>query len=128
MREFLAWDACSPDVGADDDALPDFPTDDFTPPPTSALWLKDICVNTANFIDTLCSIRCECAEKEDAFYTCFYGEACKEWYSSPDDFSCEGYKLCGNQPVCRVDGVEVDAAIQDERAVNLISTQATTAI
>jgi hypothetical protein len=24
---------------------------------------------------------------------------------------------------CRVDGVEVDAAIQDERAVNLISTQ-----
>ena len=47
--------------------------------------------------------------------------------------------LCGNQPVCRVhpssgeeptpssrrrvDGVEIDAAIQDERAVNLISTQ-----
>ena len=28
----------------------------------------------------------------------------------------------------RVDGVEVDATIQDERAVNLISTQATTAI
>ena len=27
---------------------------------------------------------------------------------------------------CRVDGVEVDAAIQDERAVNLISTQAGT--
>jgi hypothetical protein len=26
---------------------------------------------------------------------------------------------------CRVDGVEVDAAIQDERAVNLISTQVT---
>jgi hypothetical protein len=47
-----------------------------------------------------------------------------------------GGKLCGNQPVCRVldiatpssrrrvDGVEVDAAIQDERGVNLISTQA----
>ena len=68
MREFLAWDACTPDVGADDDALPDFPTDDFTPPPTSALWLKDICDNTANFIDSICSIRCECAEKEDAFY------------------------------------------------------------
>ena len=65
MREFLAWDACTPDVGADDDALPDFPTDDFTPPPTSALWLKDVCVNTANFIDSICSIRCECAEKED---------------------------------------------------------------
>ena len=59
MREFLAWDACTPEVGADDDALPDFPTDDFTPPPTSALWLKDICVNTANFIESICSIRCE---------------------------------------------------------------------
>ena len=102
MREFLAWDACTPDVDADDDALPNFPTDDFTPPPTSALWLKDICVNTANFIDTICSIRCECAEKEDAFYQCFYGEACKEWYSSSDDFSCAGYDgdLMYDQETC----------------------------
>ena len=85
------WDACSPDVGADDDALPDFPTDDFTPPPTSAYWLKEMCVNSANLIDTICSIRCgECAEKEDAFYTCFNGEACSAWYS-PKDFTCEGY-------------------------------------
>ncbi len=79
------------DVGADDDALPDFPTDDFTPPPTSAYWLKEMCVNSANLIDTICSIRCgECAEKEDAFYTCFNGEACSAWYS-PKDFTCEGY-------------------------------------
>ena len=102
MREFLAWDACTPDVGADDDALPDFPTDDFTPPPTSAYWLKEMCVNSANLIDTICSIRCgECAEKEDAFYTCFNGEACSEWYS-PGDFSCEGYdgNLMYDQETC----------------------------
>ncbi len=46
--------------------------------------------------------------------------------------------LCGNQPVSgdpiifanrrRVDGVEIDAAIQDERAVSLISTQAATSL
>jgi len=109
MREFLAWDACTPDVGADDDALPDFPTDDFTPPPTSALWLKDICVNSANFMDTLCSIRCECSEKEDAFYTCFYGEACKEWYSSSDDFSCADYDgdLMYDQDTCCLEDHEI---------------------
>ena len=102
MREFLAWDACSPDVGVDDDvAVPDLPTD-FTPPPTSAYWLKEMCVNSANLIDTICSIRCgECAEKEDAFYTCFNGEACSEWYS-PKDFTCEGYDgdLMYDQETC----------------------------
>ena len=98
----LIEDDANMDVGADDDALPDFPTDDFTPPPTSALWLKEICVNSANFMDTLCSIRCECSEKEDAFYTCFYGEACKEWYSSSDDFSCADYEgdLMYDQDTC----------------------------
>ena len=102
MREFLAWDACTPDVGVDDDvAVPDLPTD-FTPPPTSAYWLKEMCVNSANLIDTICSIRCgECAEKEDAFYTCFNGEACSEWYS-PKDFTCEGYDgdLMYDQETC----------------------------
>ena len=49
-------------------------------------------------------------------------------HSLADDWSCSQNTwdpavaycnaLCGNQPVsCRVDGVEVDAAIQDERAV-----------
>lgn len=101
MREFLAWDACTPDADVDDDAMMP-PMDDFTPPPTSALWLKDICDNTANFIDSICSIRCECAEKEDAFYTCFYGEACKEWSFSPDDFSCADYDgdLMYDQETC----------------------------
>ena len=39
-------------------------------------------------------------------------------------------RVVGRSPVwkwCRVDGVEVDAAIQDKRAVNLISTQVSAA-
>ena len=50
----------------------------------------------------------------------------KVTYLEPDAAAEMGVRLCGNQPVCRVrvDGVEVDATIQHERAVNLISTQA----
>ena len=52
---------------------------------------------------------------------------------SDDELGADAAARAANRPVticveinqCRVDGVEVDAAIQDERAVNLISTQVT---